>query len=201
MLKLTNKDKETIEISYKTFLINIKNFIEMSCLTNGIECYKVLYKMLINGQFSIDRTMCFDTDFNYLNLPNIYSDGAQVMQGVCCCRYVSTLFNDILLLIGYNAALCYIYVDDNETWHITTAANSNHVVVLLKENNDEYILDPMNNLVLKKEYDNQLTLVDTNTVQNNYFIFSDNNVENIGKVLKKYYHLKSLGIDNIYDYD
>lgn len=201
MLKLTNKDKETIENSYKTFLMNIKNFLEINCLTNAIECYKVLYGMLISGQFSIDRTMCFDTDFSYLNLPNIYSDGAQVMHGVCCCRHVSTLFNDILLLIGYNVALCYIYVDDNETWHITTADNSNHVVVLLRENNVEYILDPMNNLVLKKEHDNQLTLVDTNVVQNSCPVFLDDIVENIGKVLKKYYHFKSLGIDNIYDYD
>lgn len=76
----------------------------------------------------------------------------------------------------------------------------NHVTVLLIEDNEEYILDSMNNFLLKKEKDNNLTSLDLNTTSADmkYFLkFKDNNIQSISWLLKKYYHLQSIRIKHI----
>lgn len=202
MLNLTSNDKELIENSYKSFLSNLKDLFENNQIKSAVDCYRILSNMLRNGQFCIDGTISFDTTFNYLDLPNMGCIGAQVMYGICCCRHVTAFINDILALIGFNASLYYIYIDDNENWHSCDPINANHTTILLIDNAEEYILDPMNNFLLKKETDNSLTSLNldiSSLDMQQFFNFSDNNVQGISKILKKYYHLQSVGINHIYD--
>lgn len=202
MLKLTNNDKEYIENLYKTFLSNLKYLFEKNNIKSAIDCYRILSSMLRQGLFSSEGTISFDTDFNYLSLPNIDYIGIQVMYGVCCCRHVNSFINDIMSLLGFNASLYYIYIDNDGNYHPCTPINANHVAILLTENSSEYILDPMNNFLLIKEADNSLTSLDLNTFSldiKEFLLFSDDNVQCISKVLKKYYHLHSIGINHVYD--
>ena len=158
--------------------------------------------MLRNGQFSKDGIIDFDDNFNYLNLPNLDFIGTQVMYGKCCCRHISSFINDIMLLLGFNTSLCYVHTNKDGNWRLCTPLTANHVVILLIENNEEYILDPMNNLLLKKNVDNSFISqnFDISYIDIKLFLeFSDNNVQNISRVLKKYYHFRSMGINNVYD--
>ena len=203
MLNLTNNDKELIENLYKSFLSNLKCLFTTNQIKNALDCYKILSIMLRNGQFCVDETIDFNTKFKYLSLPNMDCRGAQVMYGVCCCRHVSVFINDILSLLGFNTSLYYIYIDDNEHWHSCSLINANHVTVLLIENNEEYILDPINNFILKKENDQSLKTINSDILSldiQQFVSFSDDHVQSIGRVLKKYYHIQSVGVNHIYDY-
>lgn len=202
MLMLTNNDKEYIENLYKTFLSNLKCLFENNNVKSAIDCYKILSNMLRKGLFSNEGVIIFDTNFNYLSLANIDHPGMQVMYGVCCCRHVTEFSNDIMSLLGFNTSLYYIYIDNNDIFHHCDSIDANHVAILLTENLEEYILDPMNNFLLKKETDNSLTPLnlDVSHLDMKRFLhFSDNNIQSISKVLKKYYHLQSIGINHIYD--
>ena len=202
MLKLTNNDKEYIENSYKSFLSNLKCLFEKNNINSAIDCYKILSNMLRQGLFSNEGTINFDTNFNYLSLPNMDYIGIQVIDGVCCFRHVSEFLNDIMSLLGFSTSLYYIYIDNKDCFHPCAPIDANHVAILLTENLEEYILDPMNNFLLKKETDNSLTslALDICSLDMKEFLhFSDDNIQSISKVLKKYYHLHNIGIKHIYD--
>ena len=79
MLMLTNNDKEYIENLYKTFLSNLKCLFENNNVKSAIDCYKILSNMLRKGLFSNEGVINFDTNFNYLSLPNMEYIGIQVM--------------------------------------------------------------------------------------------------------------------------
>lgn len=203
-VNLTSNDKEFIENLYKSFLINLKYLFKNKQIKNALDCYKILTMMLRNGQFSIEKRIDFNDNFKYLPLSNTNYSGIQVMYGICCCRHVSAFINDILTLLGFNTSLYYVQIDENNNWHPCSIIDANHVTILLKDNNKEYILDPTNNFILKKESDQSLTLLnfDLSPLKIQQFMnFEDENVKDIGKVLKKYYHLQKIGIKNIYDYN
>lgn len=204
MLKLTSDDKTFIENSYKSFLYNLIYLFKNSEINNALDCYKILCNMLRNGQFCIEGTISFNDSFEYLPLADMDYSGVQVMYGVCCCRHASEFIYDILALLGFNASIYYVHVDENKSWHPCPPVSANHVAILLIENTDEYILDPMNNFILRKGVDQSLIPLnsDISTLDMQKFVsFSDDRVQIIGRVLKKYYQLQSLGINHIYDYN
>lgn len=199
MLYLTNKDKKVINSSYKSFLTNFKQIIKSKSIHNGLDCSKLIIDMLQSGQFSMEQSIRFDNQFRYLDFPNISSDGIYVMYGVCCCRHASMLVYDILQTLGFSSSLLYIFIDESNNWHISKPLGANHLTVLLKDHDCEYILDPVNYYILKKEKNNTLTSLNLD-ILDPFTSYEDSNIQKIGKVLKKYYQLQKLGIDYVYDY-
>ena len=199
MLYLTENDKLIINNCYQKFLQSLKEDIQNHCIKNCLDCYSIIVKLLKDGRFSFNSNMKYSSSFNYLNLPNM-AEGAQVMYGVGCCRHINLLINDIMKTLGFNSILLYVKVDETDTWHRATPLTANHVVVTLKDNIDEYLFDAYNNFVFKiVGYDLEpvkLKIMD-DILMNKY---PDDNVKEIGLVLKKYYKLQELGIDHIYDY-
>lgn len=155
--------------------------------------------MLKNGQFSINKSIVYDDQFKYLALPNLNNDGSYVMYGICCCRHASVFLDDVLKILGFDSSLLYIFIDENNCWQVAEPFCANHLVVLLKVNDYEYLLDPIHSFILKKEKDQTLTKLDCDTLEliENY---QDSNIDTIGRILKKYYDLDRLGIDYLYDY-
>lgn len=198
LLYLTNEDKEMINSSYKSFLLNLKYLLSSQTDKNALECAKIIINMLQKGMFSTGRKVHFDNDFKYLYLPNMNSDGVQVLHGICCCRHASALLNDILQILDFKSTLLYIFIDKNNDWHISKTTNANHVTVLLKDKDSEYILDPINKFILKKESNKNIILLDLD-VCNDFEEYQDSNIQSIGKVLNKYYNLQNLGINYIYE--
>lgn len=193
MITSNNNDEKLIEEKYNSFLQSIKQMIKKTKIENPLEIYRIICNMFRNGEFSINKSIDFTNDFDYLTLPNIKYAGAQIMYGVCSCRHASSFINDVLNMLGYNSSLYYIYIDEKDGWYISNPNEANHMVVLL---NNEYILDPTNNFILKKEPDNRL--VSLNTKPEVEISECDkslyNNIDEIGGILKKYYFYKNFGI-------
>ena len=200
MLYLTTKDKQTTEQSYQNFLLSLKENIMKYKPNNALDCYAIINQLLRSGKFSFTGEMCYSQTFKYLNLPNL-PESLQVMYGVACCRHINLLINDILKTLGFDVSLLYIKTDDTDTWHRATPSNANHVVVILKENGCEYLLDAFNNFTFQL-IGNDLLLLDLPPIINDELLnkYPDDNVKEIGQVLKKYYTLQSYGVDYVYDY-
>ena len=122
------------------------------------------------------------------------------MYGVGCCRHINLLINDIMKTLDFNSNLLYVRIDKTDTWYRATPITANHVVVTLKDNNCEYLLDAYNNFVFKI-VGNDLEPIELESMDYIMTKYPDDNVKDIGLVLKKYYKLKELGIDHIYDYE
>ncbi len=200
MLYLTENDKLIINNCYRNFLQSLKENLQNNCVKDSLDCYAIIVKLLKDGQFSFNDEMKYSLSFDYLDLPNMIK-GTQVMYGVGCCRHINLLINDIMKTLGFNSTLLYVRVDETDNWHRVTPLTANHVVVTLKDNNDEYLLDAYNNFVFKIVGCN-LEPVKLKNMDNILITkYPDDNVKKIGLVLKKYYKLQKLGIDYIYDYD
>lgn len=203
MLKLTSVDEALIDDSYNAFLSNIKQFFENNEIKNALHCYLILKEMLRTGLLSVENNIAFDDEYNYLKISNMNNIGVQVMYGVCCCRHVSALIKDILNVLNFNASLYYIFIDEKGIWHCSTPLEANHVSVLIKDEDGEYILDPISDTTLKKDLAENFNAVDINVTdidERYYKNYSDPNIQNIGRVLKKYYNIQEVGIKQIYDY-
>jgi hypothetical protein len=205
MLELTNKDKTIVDNAYIDLLKNLKDIMINNNKITPLECYYIIVNMLRNGNFSKDRKINFDTNYDYLHLTNIINDGIYVTYGICCCRHCSGLVNDILQTLGFDSSLLYIFIDENGLWHkLSKPSNANHIVVLLKNNKQQYLLDPMNNFTLEIKKNGNLTPIDLNIHNYDKQLFLnyyDENINKMGKILNKYYNLKNLGINHIYNYD
>lgn len=203
MLKLTCSDKKVIDTCYKKFLMNLKELIKINNVHNPLECYKIIISLLKRGKFSVNDEITLNEECDFLHLPNIISNGIYVMSGTYCCRHVNNLIKDILEILNFNVRLLYVNVDEDDNWRITTPVNSNHVVVLLKLNDDRFILDAYNDFVLKLDTNNNLIPINIETIvikSELYDNYKDSNIEKIDKILKKYYKLKIFNIQNTYDY-
>lgn len=198
MLSLTINDKEFIENSYESFLKNLYVFLKNSSATNGIEYSKVIISLLHSGKFGMDGEIICTNEYDYLYLPNLESDGMLVMYGACCCRHATRLLNDILSGLGFSTSLYYFNTSEGESWRRVSPSNANHMVVHLEEDDNEYLVDPINSFILKIEKNNDITQIEIDEVFD-LEGYSDSNVQEIGKVLTKYYNLKRLGINYIYD--
>lgn len=200
MFDLTIDDKEFIDNSYKSFLLNLKFFLECGKDRDALEYSKIVIDMLHKGQFSMNRKIVFCNDHNYLSLPSIISNGVYVTYGICCCRHATFLLNDILCSLGFDFSLMYIFVDKDGNWHKInpTVDKCNHVVIVLTNKDHKYYIDAANKFLLE-QIDNHVLSLDVNPLDNS-LDYQDTNIIEIGKVLKKYYMYRELGIDHVYEY-
>ncbi len=198
MLSLTEKDRLTIQKNYYKFLLSLKENLKNKGINSSLDCYVIIVNLLKSGRFSYNGKMKYLATFDYLDLPNM-DDGAQVMYGVGCCRHINLLINDIMKMLGFDVSLLYVKTDETDIWHRATLLTANHVVVTLKDH-DEYLLDAYNNFVFKI-VGNDLEPVE---IKNNSEIlmneYPDDNIKEIGLILKKYYNMQASGIEFVYDY-
>ncbi len=199
MLELITKDKEIVESSYTLFLRNLCNFLRSNGKNSGLSCAKEVIKMLHNGSFSMTGDNICTNDYDFLYLPNLESDGMLVMYGICCCRHAAPFLYDVLTTLNIDCSLVYILTSEDGNWRIVRANAANHVVVMLKENGKKYMLDAVNKFIVEVMGNGDLEQleIDEDLLSTDY---NDSNIGEIGKVLTKYYDLKNLGIDHIYDY-
>lgn len=61
-------------------------------MKDELEYSKLFFCMLHGGFFSMDGTIKFDNNYDYLGLAVEISQGVQVMHGICCCRYATEFF-------------------------------------------------------------------------------------------------------------
>ncbi len=198
MLYLTKQDEQTTEHHYQDFLLSLKDNLTKYQPSNTLACYSLINYLLRHGHFSFNNEMRYSPSFNYLTLAN---EPLQVMYGIACCRHINLLINDILRILGFNVSLLYIKTDETDTWHRATPATANHVAVVLKDNNNEYLLDAFNNFAFQI-IGNDLIPLDLPSIIPDELLstYPNDNVKEIGQVLKKYYILQEYGIDYVYDY-
>ncbi len=200
MLNLTKQDELSTKQHYQEFLNSLKANIMKYQPANALACYSLINYLLRHGHFSFNNEISYSPSFNYIALPST-QEPLQVMYGIACCRHINLLINDILRTLGFNVSLLYIKTDETDTWHRATPATANHVAVTLKENDSEYLLDAFNNFAFKV-VGNDLELLDlpSSIPEELLSTYPDDNVKEIGQVLKKYYTLQEYGIDFVYDY-
>lgn len=200
MLNFIDSDKKKIQDAYKMILLNLKDYLQQYDVKDGISYSKIFFYMLHNGFFSINRKINFDNNYDYLGLSSDISQGVQVMYGICCCRHASEFLYDLLCVLNFNPSLIYIWVDNNTGfWRKVNPAieKANHQAVLF---NNKYIIDPANKFILQIQNNGELNLIDSEYLSH-LETYKENNIAVIGKVLKKYYTYKELGIKSVYSYD
>lgn len=197
MLSLTASDKEIIDKSYAAFLKNLYNYLKNSEASCGVDYSKEIINLLHRGVFSMDGVITCTNDYDYLHLPNLCSDGALVMYGVCCCRHATSLFYDILKSLGFDVSLQYIKVCDDDNWKRVTYDKANHIIAILRENGKTYYLDAINKFILELLDNGDFKQLNIDIVED--FDYQDSNVKKIGEKLSKYYNLKRLGVEHIYE--
>jgi hypothetical protein len=193
----TYEDIQVIKNAYRMLLVHLKNYLKQYDVKDAIPYSKILFNMIHNGFFSMNRTIKFDDNYDYLNLPIEISQGVQVMYGICCCRHATEFCYNLLCLLNFNVSLMYIWINkDTGLWRKVNppVEKANHLAILL---NDKYIIDPANKFILQIQNNGDLKLLDSEYLGdlNGY---QENNINIIGKTLRKYYQYKELGIENIY---
>lgn len=195
-MNFTYKDKENIKNYYESFLQNLKYQLKQNN-NDLLTIVSTIMKCIQEGRFSIDESFKLDTKYNYIMLPSEISNGVHITLGISCCRHVNTFLYDILKELDYSPSLIYIFIDENNEWHMSAAKDANHLAVLVKYQEKEYICDVANNFI------SQIINNDLISQKLNYECsleyFEDENINEITKILKKYYQYRSLGIKRIYD--
>ena len=197
MLNFTDSDKKVINDAYKIILLNLKYYLQQYDVKGELEYSKIIFCMLHGGFFSMNRTISFDNNYNYLGLPIEISQGVQVMYGICCCRHATTFLYNLLCTLKFNPSLIYVWIDnDTGLWRKVnpTTEKANHIAILL---NNKYIIDPANKFILQMQKNGELILLDSE-YPNQLGTYQEDNIVVIGKVLKKYYTYRNLGIKNVY---
>lgn len=198
MSNITNSDIDFINNKYKSFLYNLKEFLGN---TSEIDLIKIIINNLHNGKFSINGTMRFDNDYNYIPLPQQLSNGVHITTGISCCRHANKFLFDILNSSCISPIIIYIFIDEKNMWHRVDPGKqyANHCALSLNINNHDYIVDATNKLILELKSNEeliQIPILSTNKLEE----YHDTNIEDIAKTLKKYYTYRNLGIKTIYDY-
>lgn len=198
MLSLTSQDKELIETCYEKFLKNLYVFLKNSSAESGVEYSKIIIHLLQSGKFGMNGEIICSNDYDYLYLSNLSRDGMFVMYGVCCCRHATRLLNDILHGLGFDASLYYFDTSNGDSWKRVSPCDANHIVVHLVEGDNEYLIDPINSFIFEINKNDEIIQIE---IDDFFYLedYSDSNILEIGKVLTKYYNLKRLGIDYIYE--
>lgn len=196
-MSFTEVDKKIVKDAYKMILFNLKDYLQHYNVEDELEYSKIFFCMLHGGFFSMDGTINFDNNYDYLGLPVEISQGVQVMYGICCCRHATEFFYNLLCILNFNPSLMYIWIDnDTGLWRRVNPAieKANHQAILL---NNKCIIDPANKFILQIQKNGELTQQDSE-----YFgqleTYQENNIAVIGKVLKKYYTYRELGIKSVY---
>lgn len=121
------------------------------------------------------------------------------MYGVCCCRHAAEFLYDVLRIFNFHPSLMYIWIDSiTGDWRKVNPAieRANHQAVLI-HNDLQYIADPANQFLLEVQEDGKIQALDTECFVSPKF-YQDDRVEVVGKVLKKYYTYRELGVERIY---
>ena len=198
MLRFSEKDKELVDLGYQNFLHSLCEYLKDCVATCLMDYYKQIRVMLKKGAFSYEGTFLRNPKFPYIALSNMESDGVHIMYGIACCRHISAFLQDILRLLGFDATLLYVFADDSGTWRRVSPSDANHLLVLVHDGATSYIFDLMNDFAFLWEPDTSLILLPVNDVSFSAD-YHDENVQDIGRILKKYYTLRSYGIETVYD--
>ncbi len=85
-----------------------------------------------------------------------------------------------------------------DTWRKVNPAKerANHQAILI---NNKYIIDSANNFIFQIQSDGQLTLLNIENFASPK-IYSEENIDVVARILKKYYTYKELGITSVYNY-
>lgn len=202
MPKFTNSDIEIINQSYKEILFNLRDYLKNFGSGNVLDDSKILIHMLHSGLFSMNGVIRFENDCDYLFLPTEISSRIHVMYGVSCCRHVAAFFYDILSILEFQPSLMYLFIDHTTgNWQKVNPEyeKANHVVILLECLGEQYIIDPRNQFLFRKESHGELELLNIELVES-LPDYQDSSIETIGKILKKYYTYQEFGISHVYDY-
>lgn len=197
MLNFTDSDKKIIKDAYQIILLDLKDYLQQYDVKDEVEYSKIIFRMLHGGFFSMNRTINFDNNYNYLELPVEISQGVQIMYGICCCRHATEFLYNFLCILNFNPSLIYLWVDNNTgLWRKVNPAieKANHQAILL---DNKYIIDPANKYILQMQKNGKLILLDSEYIEQ-LATYQEDNVGVIGKVLKKYYTYRELGISNVY---
>lgn len=198
MLNFTESDKKTVKDAYKMILLNLKDYLQQYDVKDGLEYSKIFFNMLHGGFFSVNRTINFDNNYDYLELPVEMSQGVQVMYGICCCRHATEFLYNLLCILNFNPSLIYIWVNTAAgIWRKVNPAieKANHQAILL---DNKCIIDPANKFILQMQKNGELTVLDSEYL-GQLETYQENNIDIIEKVLKKYYTYRELGVKNVYD--
>lgn len=198
MAIFSESDLLEINISYKNMLYELREYLSQYGIEGELEYSKYIINMLHKGLFSMERKICFDNYYDYLNLPSAVSQGVHVTHGICCCRHATDFLYDFLVSIDFNPTLVFYYVDNsNNVWREVNPAveRANHRTVLSSDG--KYIIDSANKFILKKSANGEVIPLDIRITPkiNEYH---SSNIETIGKILKKCYLYKELGVENVY---
>ncbi len=197
LLNFTDSDKKIIRDAYKMILFNLKDYLQQYDMNDELEYSKIIFRMLHGGFFSMNGTTNFDNNYNYLGLLVEISQGVQVMYGICCCRHATKFLYNLLCILNFNPSLMYIWVNNNTgLWRKVNPKieKANHQVILL---NDKYIIDPANKFILQIQKNGKLILLDSEYIDQ-LGTYQEENIIVVGRVLKKYYTYRELGINTIY---
>ncbi len=195
----TDNDKKIINDAYKMILFNLKNYLQQYNATSELEYSKIVFHMLHSGLFSVNEKVQFDDDYDYLGLPSEISQGVHIMYGICCCWHATEFLYDLLCFLGFDPSLIYIWVDSNNgIWHRVNPAieRVNHQAILINKEN-RCIIDVANKFIFQIQKGGKLKLLNPE-YHGNLGDYQEDNIAIIGKILKKYYTYKELGIRNVY---
>lgn len=195
MMSFIDSDKEIVKDAYKTILLNLKDYLQIYDIKDELDNLKIIFSMFHNGFFSMNKIINFDDNYEYLRLPLEISQGIQVMYGIYCCRHATEFLYDLLCILNFNPSLMYIWVDnDTGIWRKVNPAieKANHQVILLN-NEEKYIIDIANKLILQIQKNGELRSLNSEYFDNIKF-YKEDNITIVAKVLKKYYTYKELGI-------
>lgn len=198
MATFSESDLLEINDSYKNMLIGLKDYLIQYNIKDEIAYSKYIIDMLHKGLFSTDGKIYFDNYYDYLGLSSKISQGVHVTYGICCCRHATDFLYDFLVFLGFNPTLEFYFIDnENGIWHKVNPAvdKVNHQAILSSD--DKYIIDPANKFILQVSPNGEVTPLDIK-INHKIDTYRDPHIETIGKILKKYYIYKELGVENVY---
>lgn len=136
----------------------------------------------------------------YPNIDNISNLGIYSLYGFQVCRSTNKLLYDYMNLIGFNVNLRYIFIDNNNDWHIVEPKLANHIVVNMKDDESDKYFDLHSNLYFEKSNDkiNSIKIDDYKSKINLYQYKSI--INKINKKFDKYLLLEKMGVEIVYSY-
>lgn len=161
----TNEIKEYRELKemYNELIKRLAIFLNNLEINNPIMLYEIYCIMYKNGMLSIKD---YKPQTNYLDINGLY--GIDILNGQSVCRHIASLLNDIATEYGYETRLLAIYYkmykNNNNNYKFIkrkfkTRIVPNHVVNQIATNEKNYILDPTNQLILKKGNGNNIVQI------------------------------------------
>ena len=198
MANFNERDILEINNSYKMLLSNLSEYLKQYKVNSEVEYSKIIFNMLHNGLFSMNGKVHFDNYYKFLDLPSQVSQGVHVTYGILCCRHATDFLYDLLCFLEFNPTLVFYFVD--EKLGICRKVNPaveqvNHETILSSDG--KYIIDSANKFILQTHDNGQVKELNTG-IDKDVDNYQDPNIDTIGKILKKYYMYRELGIENVY---